>query len=171
MSFPGKRNQRGKKEPAERMSAFGKGIDLLSRREQSARELKGKLARKGYEKEETEVALEQLQRSDYQNDERFADVLARSRASQGHGPRRIFAELKSHGIVDASIASAIAAVDIDWVDSALRQYRRRYGSTPASTPAESAKRAAFLMRRGFDGSTVRAVTRAPVDDVDDEPFE
>ena len=37
--------------------------------------MKGKLARKGYEKEETEDALEQLQRSDYQNDERFADVL------------------------------------------------------------------------------------------------
>ena len=171
MSFPGKGKGRGKKEPAERLSAFGKGIDLLSRREQSARELKGKLAREGYEKEETEEALQQLQRSDYQNDERFADVVARSRASQGHGPRRIFAELKSHGIADAFIASAIAAVDIDWVDSALRQYRRRYGSSPASTPAESAKRAAFLMRRGFDGSTVRAVTRAPVDDVDDEPFE
>ena len=153
------------------MSAFGKGIDLLSRREQSARELKGKLARKGYEKEETEEALEQLQRSDYQNDERFAEVLARSRASQGHGPRRIFAELKSQGIADAFIASAIEAVDIDWVESALRQYRRRYGNTPTTTPSESARRSAFLMRRGFDGATVRAVTRAPLDDVDDEPLE
>jgi len=171
MSFPGNRKQGGKTEPAERLSAFGKGIDLLSRREQSARELKGKLARKGYEKQETEEALEQLQRSDYQNDERFADVLARSRAFQGHGPRRIFAELKSHGIVDAFIASAIAAVDIDWVDSALRQYRRRYGSTRPATAAESAKRSAFLLRRGFDGATVRAVTRAPLDVVDDEPFE
>ena len=171
MAFSGKRNPRSKKEPAARMSAFGKGIDLLSRREQSARELKGKLARKGYEKEETEDALEQLQRSDYQNDERFADVLARSRASQGHGPRRIFAELKSHGIADTFIASAIDAVDINWIESALRQYRRRYGSTRAVTPAESAKRSAFLLRRGFDGSTVRAVTLAPLDDVDDEPFE
>lgn len=171
MSFPGKRKQGANKEPAERLSAVGKGIDLLSRREQSARELKGKLARKGYEKQETEEALEQLQRSSYQSDERFAQVLARSRASQGHGPRRIFAELKSHGIADALISSAIDAVDIDWIDSALRQYRRRYGSTRAATPAESAKRSAFLLRRGFDGATVRAVTRAPLDNVDDEPFE
>ena len=171
MSYPGKRKPRGEKEPATRLSAFGKGIDLLSRREQSARELTGKLARKGYDKQETEEALEQLQRSSYQSDERFAEVLARSRASQGHGPRRIFAELKSHGIADALIAPAIDAVDVDWVASALRQYRRRYGSTPAASPAESAKRSGFLLRRGFDGTTVRAVTRAPLDDVDNEPFD
>ena len=171
MSYPGKRKPRGENEPATRLSAFGKAIDLLSRREQSARELKDKLARKGYDKHETEEALEQLQRSSYQSDERFAEVLARSRASQGHGPRRIFAELKSHGIADALIAPAIEAVDIDWVTSALRQYRRRYGSAPVASTAESAKRSAFLLRRGFDGATVRAVTCAALDEVDDGAFD
>lgn len=151
-----------------RPSAFGKGIDLLSRREQSARELKGKLARSGYDKEESDVALEQLQRSSYQSDDRFAEVLARSRAAQGHGPRRIAAELKSHGIADALIRSACDAVDIDWLESATQVYRRRYGGKPAADRAEAAKRAAFLLRRGFDGSTVRAVARAPVDDSDAE---
>ena len=134
MSFPGKRKQRGKAEPAERLSAFGKGIDLLSRREQSARELKGKLARKGYDKQETEEALEQLQRSSYQSDERFAEVLARSRASQGHGPRRIFAELKSHGIADALITmlqGAMAELRLGAADdpaTAASRLRRRHRS-------------------------------------------
>lgn len=167
MPFSNRRKIAGKQDdPGNRLSAFGKGIDLLSRREQSARELKGKLKRSGYEAEEADAALEQLQRSSYQSDARFAEVLARSRASQGHGPRRIFSELKSHGIGDALVADAIAAVDIDWIDSALRQYRRRYGVTPPATPTDSAKRAAFLMRRGFDGATIRAVTRAPIDDAD-----
>lgn len=153
-------------DPASRPSAFGKGIDLLSRREQSARELKGKLARSGYDKDESDAALEQLQRSSYQSDERFAEVLARSRAGQGHGPRRIAAELKSHGIPDGLIRTACDAVDIDWLDSASRLYQRRYGGKQAPDRAEAAKRAAFLLRRGFDAATVRAVTRAPVDDSD-----
>jgi len=39
-----------------------------------------------------------------------------------------------------------------------------------SDPAERAKRAQFLLRRGFDGSTVRSVTHADVDEAaDDSP--
>lgn len=166
MGFGRPRKPAAGSEPANRPSAFGKGIDLLSRREQSARELKGKLARSGYDRDESDAALEQLQRSSYQSDERFAEVLARSRAVQGHGPRRIAAELKSHGIPDALIRTACDAVDIDWQESAERQYQRRYAGKRVADRAEAAKRSAFLLRRGFDAATVRAVMRAPADDSD-----
>jgi regulatory protein len=62
------------------------------------------------------------------------------------------------------------AADIDWADIAAAQLRRRYGSIGASDPAERARRAQFLLRRGFPAATVRDATHADVDDAaDDSP--
>jgi len=156
------------KPPKEKPSAYGKALGLLSRREHSQRELKAKLSRGGYERDETSTAIDALTTSEYQSDSRFAELLARSRASQGYGPRRIFAELKSHGVIDADIVAAIAAADCDWDEIARRQIQRHYGRTAAGDQKERARRAAFLLRRGFDGATVSAVTRADVGDPGDE---
>jgi regulatory protein len=149
-------------------SAVSKAVDLLSRREQSKRELKTKLARGGYEKAEVEVAVQTVAARDYQSDARFSASLARNRAAGGYGPRRISAELKSHGIADAEIASAISGVEADWTGIARRQLDRRYGRGPAPDRDERARRAQFLLRRGFDPATVRAVTRADVGDPGEE---
>ena len=53
---------------------------------------------------------------------------------------------------------------IDWTRLASGQLLRRFGGGHAADRAERAKRAGFLLRRGFDPATVRAVTRAEVDD-------
>ena len=148
--------------------AFAKGLGLLARREQSARELATKLKRGGHAEGETREAVGRLRRLDYQSDARFAASLARSRATQGYGPRRIGAELKSHGLDQAAIRAAIDAVDRDWVALARAQLRRRFGAARPSDAAERARRAQFLLRRGFDPATVRAVTRADVDDPGEE---
>lgn len=148
-------------------SALGKAVDLLSRREQSRRELKAKLARGGYAREEVEAAVETVVDKGYQDDARFAGVLARTRAGAGYGPRRIAAELKSHGVADAAIAEALAEADADWPAIARRQLERHYGRGGTSDPKERAKRAAFLLRRGFDAATVGALTRAEVGDPGD----
>ena len=81
---------------------------------------------------------------------------------------RLRAELKSHGLSDARIRSLLDALEIDWADSAAAQLRRRYGSTGTADPAERARRAQFLLRRGFPAATVRHVTHADVDDAADE---
>jgi regulatory protein len=146
-------------------SAFSKALGLAARRERSARDLKRKLAQGGYAREESEAALERLQALDFQNDTRFAGVLLRSRAGQGHGPRRIAAELRTHGLDDAAIRAQFEAEDLDWAALARDLYRRRFGGRPAADRAEGARRAAFLLRRGFDAATVRSLTHA--DDVDD----
>ena len=151
----------------EKPSAYGKALGLLSRREHSQRELKAKLSRGGYERDETATAIDALTTSEYQSDSRFAELLARSRVANGYGPRRIFAELKSHGVTDADIAAAIAAADCDWRDLARRQLERHYGRAAAKDPRERARRAAFLLRRGFDAATVSALVRAEIGDPGD----
>jgi regulatory protein len=148
-------------------SAYDKALGLLARREHSRRELKTKLRQGGYEGEETGAAIERLGEQHYQDDDRFAEVLLRSRIAQGYGPMRLRVELKSHGLADARIRELMEAADVDWNASAAAQLRRRYGAG-TTDPAERNRRAQFLLRRGFAAATVRSVTHADVDEADDE---
>jgi regulatory protein len=145
-------------------SAYDKALGLLARREHSARELKTKLAVRGHASAEAGEVIDRLKDQHYQDDERFAASLARKRAAQGYGPQRIQAELKSHGLADPAIRAALASLDVDWTASAAAQLRRHAGSRAPADRAERGKRAQFLLRRGFDAATVRAVTRAEMDD-------
>lgn len=158
---PGDRDT-GKPKP----SAYNKALGLLARREHSRRELRQKLGRNGYEGGEASEALDRLGEQKYQDDDRFADVLIRNRIAQGYGPMRLRAELKTHGFSDSRIRSLLDAIDVDWGDVAAAQLRRRYGAGTAD-PTERARRAQFLLRRGFPAATVRHVTHAEVDDADD----
>ncbi len=155
------------KPPRPKPDALNKAVGLLARREQSRRELTDKLKRSGYARDEVDAAVGTVVDRGYQDDTRFAGVLARSRAAAGYGPRRIAAELKSHGLKAEAIAAALAGVDGDWQASARRQLERHYGRKPAADAAERARRAGFLLRRGFDAATVSALTRAECGDPDD----
>lgn len=149
-------------------SAYDKALGLLARREQSRLELKRKLGQGGYEPDEAAAALDRLGEQRYQDDERFAGMLVRNRAGQGYGPVRIRMELKTHGVDDTTIDQLLEEADTDWLASAAGQLHKRYGGKPPADHAERAKRAQFLLRRGFSAATVRNVTHAEVDDADDD---
>ncbi len=142
------------------VDAYNKGIELLARREHSSRELKLKLARRGVEKYEVDSVLEQLQSKDFQNDARFGEMLVRTRIESGYGPRWIVAELQTHGIGESKARELIDEAGPDWTERVRDQLRRRYGGRKPANLAERAKRANFLLRRGFDAATVQSVTRA-----------
>lgn len=149
-------------------SAYEQALGLLARREHSTRELERKLRAGGQANDEAGQAIERLREQDYQDDGRFAAGLARRRAAQGYGPLRIRAELKSHGLGAAAIDAAVAAAEADWTAIATAQLRRRGGAGTPTDAAERARNAAFLLRRGFDPATVRAVTRAETCDPGEE---
>ncbi|MFT3805379.1 regulatory protein RecX [Arenimonas sp.] len=149
-------------------SAYQRALGLLVRREHSRRELKRKLGARGISQEETETALSVLAKQDFQNDQRFAEALVRSRALAGYGPLRIRAELSSHGIDRGSIETALGSVDHDWLGSARALARRRFSSCH-DDPAQRRKAVDFLMRRGFDQGMARSAIGWAVagDDSDD----
>lgn len=160
--------QRKKTDPdAPRRSAYDKAMGLLVRREQSQLELRAKLQRSGYDADEINAAMKRLVEQHYQDDDRFADVLLRSRMAQGYGPMRLRVELKSHAISDAFFTQWLAECDVDWNAVAAEKLQRRYGSAGSSDPDERARRARFLLRRGFAAATVHTVTRADVDSAAD----
>lgn len=149
-------------------AAYDVALRLLARREHSAQELKRKLAARGLEGGESREAIDRLQDQRYQDDDRFAAMLVRNRAAQGYGPQRIRAELKTHAVTDARIRQLLEEAEVDWEASALDQLRRRYGRKAPADHAERARRAQFLLRRGFAAATVRRATHAEVDDAADE---
>jgi len=159
----------GPDDPAKpKRSAYDKALGLLARREHSRKELKTKLRQGGYEGDETVDAIDRLGEQHYQDDDRFAEVLLRSRISQGYGPMRLRVELKIHGLADARIRELMDETEVDWDASAAAQLRRRYGGAGTSDPAERNRRAQFLLRRGFAAATVRRVTHTDVDEATDD---
>lgn len=146
------------------ISSRDRALGLLSRREHSARELSRKLVQKGVAREEAgEVVAEMGERS-FQSDTRYAGSLVRKRAADGYGPMRIRAELAVQGITREAQSLAIEEADVDWVAIARHEYERKFRGKEAADHKERQKRAAWLSARGFDGATIRAVTRADAED-------
>ncbi|MEO9079772.1 MAG: regulatory protein RecX [Rhodanobacter sp.] len=150
-------------------TAYDKALGLLVRREHSRKELKTKLRLGGYDGDEASAAIDRLEDQHYQDDDRFAEMLLRSRIAQGYGPLRLRVELKSHGVADARIRELMEEAEVDWDASAAAQLRRRYGGAGTADRADRARRAQFLLRRGFAAGTVRSVTDADVDEAADDP--
>ena len=146
-----------------------RALALLVRREHSRPELARKLRASGVPADEARSAVARMTEAGWQDDLRFACSLVRSRVAGGQGPVRIRAELASHGIADALADEAFVALapagEDDWLARARDLVRRRFG-TELETLQARRKAADFLLRRGFDGDTVRAVTRAGPIDVD-----
>ena len=157
----------GSDKKGDKRSAYDKALGLLVRREHSRKELKLKLRQGGYEGDESTAAIDRLGEQHYQDDDRFAESLVRSRIGQGYGPMRLRVELKSHGLNDTRIRELIDQAEVDWVALAAAQLRRRYTRSDTADYAERVKRSQFLLRRGFDAATVRSVTHAEVDEAAD----
>lgn len=134
--------------------AATQALGLLVRREHSRLELKRKLDSRGHAPDEVEATLDRLQASGLQSDVRFAEVLVRSRIAQGHGPLRIAAELRQHGLGGAQVERALAAAEPDWPVLARDLCRRRFRG-PATGHAERLRRARFLAGRGFPPAVIR----------------
>jgi len=158
------RRRRRRPEPTPAQRALG----LLVRREHSRKELATKLAARGVSSEEAGAAIERMAAEGWQDDTRFAESLARSRAGSGYGPLRIRAELGTHGLDEAVIARAFDALaeagEDDWTGRARDLVERRFGDGLAADFARRRKAADFLLRRGFDGDTIRRATRGGPDD-------
>jgi regulatory protein len=155
--------KRGRERGRPRPSAYQRAAGLLVRREHSRRELKRKLTARGVAAEEAEAAVERLAGQGWQDDDRFAESLARSRAAAGYGPLRIRAELAAHGLAGEQIEAALAACEADWSENARHAIARRYRAAELSDPARRRKAAEFLFRRGFDHDSVYAAIRFDCD--------
>lgn len=153
----GSRRRRGG--PRAEQTPVQRALGLLTRREHSRKELTRKLAVRGVEKDVAAAVVDRLTQAGWQDDVRFAESLARSRAATGYGPVRIRAELAMHGLRGEQVAAALAACETDWREAARSLVVRRFTAAALKDPAQRRKAIELLLRRGFDRNDAFAVAR------------
>jgi regulatory protein len=144
----------------------GRALALLTRREHSRVELERKLGGLGVEAPLVADVLDELAERRLQSDDRFAEVLVRSRAQKGHGPRSIAADLRARGLEAEQVAAALAASGYDWAERCIEVRQARFGRNLPTDPREKARQLRFLQYRGFSGADCARALRCEVPEED-----
>lgn len=147
----GQRPASRKNEPSLRERA----LKLLAGREHSRLELRRKLGPHAESVEQLELLLDELSSKRQQSDERFAELRSRV-LSRKYGSSRIAHDLRSKGVGDEVIATAVVEAKSTELARAREAWRKRFGARPANA-LEKAKQMRFLQSRGFSFDTIRAV--------------
>jgi regulatory protein len=133
-------------------------IYSLAMREHSRLEIKNKLKKKDYvEGVDLEKLLDELEESNYLNEERFVESFIRYRSGRGQGFIKISNELRQRGIKASMIQSAMQEAEIDWFQLAKEQREKKFGLKKPKDFKEKARQMRFLFGRGFETETIRQV--------------
>lgn len=139
-----------------------RALDLLGRREYSARELARRLAAFGHDMDEIESIVTNFEQKGWLSDARFAEQVVHARAHQ-YGGRRIEQELRDKGVDQQTIDNALQTLDVDELELARGLWLRKFG-TPPLTQQEKARQVRFLHSRGFPLSMIFKVIGSAADD-------
>ena len=130
-----------------------RGMELLSYRPMSARELRDKLVQKGEAAENAQAAVDWLQTRGFLNDERYAGMVARHYAGKGYGAGRIRQELQRRGVSRQLWDEALQELPEpeEKIDKFLSSRLKDPGDR-----AQVQKTSAALLRRGYSWEEIRA---------------
>lgn len=134
----------------------------LARREYSAQELRRRLEAAGADPAIAGSVVGEFADAGWQSDERFAELLLRTRIEHGFGPLRIEAEMQAAGIEEALAAQLLAQADCDWRVLARDVHGKRFAGAPANA-RDWQKQYRFLAQRGFSAEDIHAVLKEPTD--------
>lgn len=155
-------------EPAElARQAYVKSVRLLGNREHSAAELRKKLSETGFSSDTIDETLDELVRSGYQSDERFASFYAESLLRKNYGPMLISAKLSARGIESSlsrlAIQAALQERGVDWSTVASDALLSKFSASQLTDADQNfvGKCARFLNRRGFSSTdSIKAIRLA-----------
>lgn len=113
--------------------------------------------RKGCNAELAEQVAQAFVAQGFLSDERFAEVLVRSRRGRGFGPVRIRHELQQKGLPPEAVERWVDIHNKEWLDELERVRRKKFGGRSPRSFAERAKQARFLQQRGFTYEQIQRV--------------
>jgi regulatory protein len=146
-------------------SAYETALNLLTARPYTARNLKRKLAQKGFAGADIDAAIERLLANGLLDDKRYAEQFARGRLlGPGSSRRRIRQQLFQRGIpgdvADAAIESVIAEESIDLAAVIEKDARKKLASLAGLEPFVIRRRLySHLARRGYDVDEINSVMK------------
>ena len=141
---------------------------ILSYRFNSEAELRRKLQRKQFGKEEIEAVVQKLRDEKWLDDERFAGVFVRTRSAKKIGKLRIVRELQAAGVdreeaalaIDRNIDPEVEREQLAALCAKrLRVLIRRHGEEYAASADGRNKLAAWLLKHGYDAALVQSVMK------------
>jgi regulatory protein len=136
---------------------------LLGRRELSSRQLRDRLRRRGFPDSAIDQAFADLQATGALDDSRAARARARhDLVVRRHGRARVLRQVQAMGVDGDTAREAVSAafVDVDERQMIEEALSRRLRNTPfPSDPAAVRRLLGWLLRQGFDASSVQQVLR------------
>ena len=144
-------------------SAYIAALKMLGRRELSERQVRQRLARRGYEDDEIETAIGRLKHDRSIDDERAARAMAHAETSlKKRGRLRVKQRLEAAGIEPATAQRAIQdtfqALDADALIASALQKRLR-GREQIADDREFQRLYRYLVGQGFEPDRVLALLR------------
>ena len=155
--------------PIDRQALRNAAFGYLARREHSRSELARKLERRFRDRapegmpleQVVEQVVEELAAEGLQSDQRCIESLIRVRIARGHGPARIRADLRSIGLAGEAAECLLETEADGWAERVAELAERRFGGQPPQDRREWARRARFLVGRGFSEALVVAALGDP----------
>ena len=129
----------------------GLAFAMLGRREYSEQELKQKLLDLEADPTEVEEIVKEFQTSQYQSDQRMADMIVRANVRKGRGPARVKQSLRERHVAPDLAQENLE--ETDWLALARALREKKFGVELPTESKEKARQLRFLQYRGFDGST------------------
>ena len=138
--------------------AFKKIVSLVNVSDRSRKEIRNRLVKAGYTEEAIEEALERASSYRFIDDKRYADVLIRSRISQGKGSSGIERELAENDIDPAEVPGWPYEYGIDDESELQRALELLEKKPPRS---KNQREGAFrrLMQKGYPTSVSSSAAR------------
>jgi regulatory protein len=148
-----------------RGSAKDRALLLLSVRWRSRQELRRRLRMAGFDEDEVDRALEDLEQVGLVEDRRFADELVRDQARRLSGNRAIRSNLLQKGVAREIVDAALEEADGE--DERARELAVRRAERLRGVEPEAAFRRLYglLLRRGYGSGVARDASRAALQDV------
>jgi len=143
-------------------AAHRAALRALARRAHACLDLRRRLLQKQHPPAAIDVALDRLLSAGLLDDARFAVDYAAAKALRGRGPARLIRDLLSQGVdrrvAEEGVRTSLAGEGLDPADAVRALAEKRARQLAALPPTVRKRRlTAFLMRRGFQGSDIRAV--------------
>ena len=144
-------------------SAYIAALKMLGGRELSERQLRQRLARRGYEPEAVDSAVDRLKANRSLDDERAAGAIARTETSlKKRGKLRVKRKLEEAGISPAvakrAIEDTFESVDLDALMAAALQKKLR-GRERIADDREFQRLFRYLIGQGFEPDRILALLR------------
>lgn len=129
---------------------------LCARSEQSAKEIREKLTRRGLDRGTTERVISYLIDNRFVDDRRYARAYAHDKmAFQAWGRAKIRVGLIQKGIASSLIAEALEALDPgEYADACLRAARAKSRGLDLATREDVARLYRHLASRGFESDVI-----------------